>query len=164
KKIIILSTGGTIASVENDDGLAPELSVKELVSHLPEFPDDIELDGGAILNLDSTNMQPEHWVTIAEAIRSYFDDYDGFVITHGTDTLGYTAAALSYMLQDLSKPVVLTGSQVPISFEENDAEQNLADAIRFAREDVGGVFVVFDGRVIQGTRAIKMRTKSYDAF
>jgi L-asparaginase len=164
KKIIILSTGGTIASVENDDGLAPELSVKELVSHLPEFPDDIEIDGTVILNLDSTNMQPEHWVTIAEAIRSHFDDYDGFVITHGTDTLGYTAAALSYMLQDLSKPVVLTGSQVPISFEENDAEQNLADAIRFAREDVGGVFVVFDGRVIQGTRAIKMRTKSYDAF
>lgn len=164
KKILILSTGGTIASVEGADGLAPELSVKDLMSHLPELPDGIEIEGTVLLNLDSTNMQPEHWITIAEAIESYDDDYDGFVITHGTDTLGYTSAALSYMLQNLSKPVILTGSQVPINFEENDAEQNMTDALRLACEEIGGVFVVFDGRVIQGTRAVKMRTKSYDAF
>src|SRR5699024_2345783 len=164
KKILILSTGGTIASVEGTDGLAPKLSVKDLMSHLPELPDGIEIEGTVLLNLDSTNMQPEHWITIAEAIESYDDDYDGFVITHGTDTLGYTSAALSYMLQNLSKPVILTGSQVPINFEENDAEQNMTDALRLACEEIGGVFVVFDGRVIQGTRAVKMRTKSYDAF
>ena len=92
------------------------------------------------------------------------DDYDGFVITHGTDTLAYTSSALSYMLQGLDKPVVLTGSQVPISFKENDAEKNIADAFRFACEDIGGVFIVFDGRVIFGTSAMKIRTKSYDAF
>src|SRR5699024_2098511 len=164
KKILILSTGGTIASVEGTDGLAPKLSVKDLVSHLPELPDDIEIEGTVLLNLDSTNMQPEHWVTIAEAIQSYDDDYDGFVVTHGTDTHGYTSAALSYMLQNLSKPVVLTGSQVPISFEENDAEQNMTDALRLACEEIGGVFVVFDGRVIQGKRSVKVQTKSYDAF
>lgn len=86
------------------------------------------------------------------------------MITHGTDTLAYTSSALSYMLQGLRKPVVLTGSQVPISFKKTDAKKNVADALRFACEDVGGVFIVFDSRVIIGTRAVKMRTKSYDAF
>ncbi len=74
---------------------------------------------------------------------NHYDDYDGFVITHGTDTLAYTSSALSYMLQGLRKPVVLTGSQVPISFKKTDAKKNVADALRFACEDVGGVFIVF---------------------
>lgn len=81
------------------------------------------------------------------------------MITHGTDTLAYTSSALSYMLKGLRKPVVLTGSQVPISFKKTDAKKNVADALRFACEDVGGVFIVFDSRVIIGTRAVKMRTK-----
>ena len=116
------------------------------------------------MNIDSTNMQPEHWKEIANAVFNYYDNYDGFVITHGTDTLAYTSSALSYMLQGLRKPVVLTGSQVPISFKKTDAKKNVADALRFACEDIGGVFIIFDSRVIIGTRAVKMRTKSYDAF
>jgi L-asparaginase len=164
KKILVLATGGTIASVEGNEGLAPGLSVEELLHFLPGSSDDIKIDGKILMNSDSTNLQPEHWVKMADAVYRNYNDYDGFVITHGTDTLAYTSSALSYMLQGLEKPVVLTGSQVPISFKKTDAKKNVADALRFAREDIGGVFIVFDGRVILGTRAVKMRTKSYDAF
>jgi len=164
KKILILTTGGTIASVEGEEGLSPELSAKELLRFLPEPHEKMNIDSKIVMNVDSTNIQPEYWVKMADSVYKNYNHYDGFVITHGTDTLGYTSAALSYMFQGLDKPVVLTGSQVPISFKENDAVKNLSDALRFACEDIGGVFVVFDGRVIQGTRAIKIRTKSYNAF
>nr|WP_263323571.1 asparaginase [Neobacillus sp. Marseille-Q6967] len=164
KKILLLATGGTIASVDKNEGLVPGLSVEELLHYLPESSADIKIDGKILMNIDSTNLQPEQWKIIADSVYTHYHDYDGFVITHGTDTLAYTSSALSYMLQGLEKPVVLTGSQVPISFSKTDAKKNVADALRFACEDIGGVFVVFDGRVILGTRAVKMRTKSYDAF
>lgn len=164
KKLLLLTTGGTIACVAGDEGLTPELSDNELLNCIPSTFRNVKIDGKILMNIDSTNVQPEDWVKIAQSVYDSYEDYDGFVITHGTDTLGYTSAALSYMLQGLDKPVVLTGSQVPISFKENDAEKNIADAFRFACEDIGGVFVVFDGKVILGTRAVKMRTKSYNAF
>jgi L-asparaginase len=164
KKILLLATGGTIASVEGNEGLVPGLSAEELLHFLPESSQDIKIDCKILMNIDSTNLQPEHWVKIANAVHTHYHNYDGFVITHGTDTLAYTSAALSYMLQGLGKPVVLTGSQVPISFKKTDAKKNVADALQFACEDIGGVYIVFDGRVILGTRAVKMRTKSYDAF
>lgn len=164
KKILLLATGGTIASVESEEGLVPGLSAEELLQYFQHTSQNIDVTCSILMNRDSTNMQPEHWVKIAEAISKHYHQYDGFVVTHGTDTLAYTSAALSYMLQGLQKPIVLTGSQVPISFKKTDAKKNLTDALRFACEDIGGVFVVFDGRVIIGTRAVKMRTKSYDAF
>lgn len=164
KKILLLSTGGTIASVEGNEGLVPGLSANELLHFLPETSDNIKIDGKILMNIDSTNLQPEDWIKIANAVYKHYHFYDGFVITHGTDTLAYTSSALSYMLQGLGKPVVLTGSQLPISFKKTDAKKNVIDALRFASEDIGGVFIVFDGRVILGTRAVKMRTKSYDAF
>jgi L-asparaginase len=164
KKILLIATGGTIASVEGNEGLAPGLSAEELLRFIPKFSQEVKIDGKILMNIDSTNIQPEHWVKMADAVFQNYQDYDGFVITHGTDTLAYTSSALSYMLQGLDKPVVLTGSQVPISFKKTDAKKNVTDAIRFACENIGGVFIVFDGRVILGTRAVKMRTKSYDAF
>jgi len=164
KKILIIATGGTIASVEGNEGLVPGLSAEELLHYFPKNLQNIEIECKILMNIDSTNMQPEHWVEMAKAVNQFYHQYDGFVITHGTDTLAYTSAALTYMLQGLTKPVVLTGSQVPISFKKTDAKKNVADALRFACEDIGGVFIVFDGRVIMGTRAVKMRTKSYDAF
>lgn len=164
KKLLLLATGGTIASIESNEGLAPGLSAEELLHHFKNTPQTIQVDCKILMNRDSTNMQPEHWIQMAQAIAEHYEQYDGFVITHGTDTLGYTSAALSYMLTNLQKPVVITGSQVPISFKKTDAKKNVADALRFASEDIGGVFVVFDSRVIIGTRAVKMRTKSYDAF
>lgn len=164
KKILLLATGGTIASVEGNEGLVPGLSAEELLHYLPETINTLKVDGKILMNIDSTNLQPEHWVKIADAVYQNYHEYDGFVITHGTDTLAYTSSALSYLLQGLEKPVVLTGSQIPISFKKTDAKRNVADSLRFACEEIGGVFVVFDGRVILGTRAVKMRTKSYDAF
>ncbi|MED1203098.1 asparaginase [Heyndrickxia acidicola] len=164
KKILLLATGGTIASVEGNEGLVPGLSAEELLQFLPDSTVGVKIDGKILMNIDSTNLQPEHWVTIADAVYKHYDKYDGFVITHGTDTLAYTSSALSYMLQGLDKPVVLTGSQVPISFKKTDAKKNVEDALRFSCENIGGVYIVFDGRVILGTRAVKMRTKSYDAF
>jgi L-asparaginase len=164
KKLLVLATGGTIASVEGKEGLVPGLSAEELLQYFQDTSHSVDVTCQILMNRDSTNMQPEHWVQMAEAIAQNYEQYDGFVITHGTDTLAYTSAALSYMLQGLQKPVVITGSQVPISFKKTDAKKNVSDALRFACEDIGGVFVVFDGRVIIGTRAVKMRTKSYDAF
>jgi L-asparaginase len=156
KRLLLLATGGTIASVESKEGLVPGMSAEELLNYFEKSSLPVDVTCKILMNRDSTNMQPEHWVTIADAIASNYDQFDGFVITHGTDTLAYTSAALSYMLQGLDKPVVLTGSQVPISFKKTDAKKNLTDALRFACEDTGGVFVVFDGRVIVGTRAVKL--------
>jgi L-asparaginase len=164
KKILVIATGGTIASIIGQDGLVPGLSASELLQYFQNADTSIDVTCQILMNRDSTNMQPEHWVQMAEVIGQYYQQYDGFIITHGTDTMAYTAAALSYMLQNLQKPVIITGSQIPISFKQTDAKKNLADAVRFACENIGGVFVVFDGRVIIGTRAVKMRTKSYDAF
>lgn len=164
KKLLLIATGGTIASIEGEDGLVPGLSADELLQYFQQNEYNIDVACQILMNRDSTNMQPEHWISMAETVAQNYQQYDGFIITHGTDTLGYTSAALSYMLQGLTKPVVITGSQVPISFKKTDAVKNLNDAVTFACEDIGGVFVVFDGRVIIGTRAVKMRTKSYDAF
>lgn len=164
KKILLLSTGGTIASVQGEYGLAPVLSSEQLISYLPQEAQDFTVVSKRVMSIDSTNMQPEFWIPIAEAVYENYHQYEGFVITHGTDTMAFTSAALCYMLQNLRKPIVLTGSQVPISFRDTDAKRNLIDAFRFACEDVGGVFVVFDGKVITGTRAVKLRTKSYAAF
>ena len=164
KKLLLLTTGGTIASVEGENGLKPGVTADELLRYVSKLDNDYTMETTSLMNLDSTNMQPEYWVKIAEAIKENYEHYDGFVITHGTDTMAYTSAALSYMLQYTQKPIVITGSQIPITFQKTDAKKNITDAIRFACESVGGVYVVFDGRVIQGTRAIKLRTKSYDAF
>ncbi|MFE5319886.1 asparaginase [Paenibacillus sp. NPDC056579] len=164
KKLLLLATGGTIAAVQGMEGLAPGMDADELISFLDGKNQDYRLDSKLLMNIDSTNMQPESWVKIAEAIYENYSQYDGFVITHGTDTMAYTSAALSYMLHNVNKPVVITGSQVPINVKKTDAKRNVLDSIRFACEDTGGVFLVFDGRVIRGTRAVKIRTKSYDAF
>ena len=106
-----------------------------------------------LLSLDSTNLGTAHWLQIAGAIRARYDRYDGFVISHGTDTMAYTAAALSYLIQDAAKPIILTGAQKPISFDSTDSKVNLTDAFLCACSDtLHGVMIVFNGKVIQGTR------------
>lgn len=164
KKILVIATGGTIASVKGKEGLTPAVAASKLLEYVSEVKNYCNIDAFQILNIDSTNMQPKYWVKIANYIENNYDNYDGFVITHGTDTMAYTSAALSYMLQNLNKPVVITGAQRPISEKDTDGVKNLIDAIMFSLEDVGGVFVVFDGKVILGTRATKLRTRSYNAF
>ena len=110
-------------------------------------------------------MLPSDWIKIAECIKENYDSYDGFVICHGTDTLSYTASALSYLIQNSKKPIVLTGAQKPISTDSTDARNNLVDSFRYAVSDKAtGVVVVFDGKVIAGTKAQKIRSKSFNAF
>ncbi len=164
KKILIITTGGTIASIETEHGLIPALTSEELLSYLHGIDDEFNLTTMSILNLDSTNIEPEHWIMMAETIRENYYDYDGFVIIHGTDTMAFTAAALSYLIQNSSKPIVLTGAQKPIGMEITDAKANLRDSIIYA-SDIGsyGVQIVFDGKVIAGTRAKKTKSLSYAA-
>lgn len=166
KKILLLATGGTIASRPTAaGGLAPAITSQELLSFVPELAELCDIDAAQLYNVDSTNMGPEQWRGIVHAIRTQYDRYDGFVITHGTDTMAYTAAALSYMIQNSSKPVVLTGSQKSIYNRDTDARNNLYRAVLYASSpEAWGVQLVFDNKVILGTRARKTRTKSFNAF
>ncbi len=165
KNILMIATGGTIASMNTDAGLLPKLSSKELLESVPEIGQICNVTQIQPFNLDSTNIYSAHWLEIARIVEENYRKYDGFVVTHGTDTMAYTAAALSYLIQDSPKPVVLTGSQKSVSLRDTDARRNLLDAFTYcADEDACGVRVVFDGSVILGTRAKKTRTRSYNAF
>ncbi len=165
KRILMITTGGTIASQKTEDGLAPELSAEELLTYVPVVAELCHVDTLSLFNLDSTNVTPRHWERLSRALEEHYDAYDGFVICHGTDTLAYTAAALSYMVQDSPKPIVITGSQKPIHMDVTDAKTNLLDSFRYAVDDASQrVSIVFDGKVIVGTRARKERAKSYNAF
>ena len=165
KKILLIATGGTIASRHTEHGLSPQISGKELLGYIPEAKDFCRIDVIQPFSLDSTNVNGKHWVILAGLIREHYSAYDGFVICHGTDTMAYTAAALSYLVRHSAKPVVITGAQRPIDLPDTDARTNLLDSVRFASDDrAHDVCIVFGGMVIAGTRAKKERTKSYDAF
>lgn len=165
KKILMIATGGTIASKQTEHGLAPGITPEELVSYIPAVKNVCEVETVQVCNLDSTNVTPEHWKLMVKAVEDNYYDYDGFVICHGTDTLAYTAAALSYMIQNSSKPIVITGAQKPIDMDVTDAKTNLLDSFIYASDDASqNVNVVFDGKVIVGTRAKKEHAKSFNAF
>ena len=165
KKILIIGTGGTIASKPSADGLTPDLDSKQLIDSIPSISDICDVDCIQAFSLDSTNVRPDHWLVLAEIITENYDRYDGFVITHGTDTMAYTAAGLSYLIQNSKKPVVLTGAQKPIGEEITDAKRNIIDALVYAVDEGShGVVVVFSGAVICGTRARKNYSKRFMAF
>ncbi len=166
KRILLIATGGTIASRPTAaGGLAPALTSAELLACVPELAEVCHIDALQLYNLDSTNIGPDQWIGMVHAVRDHYDAYDGFVITHGTDTMAYTAAALAYMIQRSAKPVVLTGSQKSIYNRDTDARNNLYRAVLYACHPAAwGVQLVFDGKVILGTRARKIRTKSFNAF
>lgn len=165
KKILMIGTGGTIASKQTEHGLSPGLTTQDILSYIPQVKDVCEVSTLQVCNIDSTNVTPKHWVLLSKAIEENYDKYDGFVICHGTDTLAYTAAALSYMIQNSSKPIVITGAQKPINMDVTDAKTNLLDSFIYASDDDSqDVNIVFDGKVIVGTRAKKERAKSYNAF
>lgn len=164
KKVLILATGGTISSRAGEGGMVPQSAPPALLSALEEFRDYYELSYRSILNLDSSNIQSEEWQLIARSVFEALPDYDGVVITHGTDTMAYTASALTFMLQNLSKPVVLTGSQIPIGTPLSDARSNLATALAAVDHNVLGVSIAFNHKLISGCRAVKVRTMGFDAF
>ena len=165
KRILLIATGGTIASSEDGNGLSPTLTGQELAQAVPEIAAVANVDVQQLMNIDSTNMRPADWVRIAQAIEEAYAAYDGFVVLHGTDTMAYTAAALSYLVQHSPKPIVLTGSQKPMANPFTDAKLNLYQSLLYAVDDrASDVSVAFGGHVIAGTRARKQRTMSFNAF
>lgn len=165
KRIQLIATGGTIASTEDGSGLSPALSGEELAQSVPEIAGLCELDIVQPMNIDSTNMRPGDWMRIRDVIVQGYADHDGFVILHGTDTMSYTAAALSYLIQDSPKPIVLTGSQKPMANPFTDAKLNLYQSLLYALDERShDVSIVFGGVAIAGTRARKQRTMSFNAF
>lgn len=165
KKVLMIGTGGTIASKQTEHGLSPGLTSEEILSYIPQVQQVCKVDTIQICNIDSTNVTPKHWELMVKTVEERYEDYDGFVICHGTDTLAYTAAALSYMIQNSRKPIIITGAQKPIDMEITDAKTNLLDSFIYAADDESqGVDIVFDGKVILGTRAKKVQSKSYNAF
>lgn len=164
KRILLIGTGGTIASEMGDNGLEPELTSRQLLRYVPDISGICEIDCIQLFSLDSTNIRPEHWLRIAKSIQEGYGQYDGFVVSHGTDTMAYTAAGLSYLIQNSLKPIVLTGAQKPIGYDTTDSKQNLRDAFTVAASGMSGVMLVFNGKIIMGTRARKTHSKSFEAF
>ncbi|WP_041738495.1 asparaginase [Coriobacterium glomerans] len=165
KHILLVATGGTIASTEAGRGLSPALTGEELARAVPEIAALCDIEIMQPMNIDSTNMLPVNWLRIRDIIVERYDAFDGFVILHGTDTMAYTAAALSYLIQQSPKPIVITGSQRPMGSSFTDAKLNLYQSLRFATDARShDVTIVFGGIAIAGTRARKQRTMSSNAF
>ena len=169
KKVCVIYTGGTIGMVPTDKGYAPEKGYFQgLLNEIPQlnYPDMpqwelVEFDP----LLDSSDMSVEHWNMIGRAIAERYDDFDGFVVLHGTDTMAYSASALSFMLEGLAKPVVFTGSQIPMCRVGSDGLSNLTNSLLIASgETACEVGVFFDGELYRGNRCTKVSADTLDAF
>lgn len=177
-KILLITTGGTIAQTHDEHGIAIsgasnglEDTINQIIellnNHDQELHQISSVDIKSIMNKDSSNIIPEDWVDIINVIVKEYDNYDAFVVTHGTNTLGYTCAALSFALGNLGKPVVLTGSQVSYGYPSSDARMNMESAFRIAaykEEKIAGVMAVFGSNIITGTRVKKTTEFDFDAF
>lgn len=166
KKIRLLYTGGTFGMrpLEPEQTLAPSVLTDVIAQKIPEVYSIANIDTEIIFNLDSSNMHIPHWQTLAERIATHIDHYDGFVVVHGTDAMVYSATALSFMLSNLPKPVIFTGSQKPIAALRSDAKNNLIDAIELACHDIPEVCIMFDNRLYRANRTIKVSSTHFDAF
>ena len=164
KRVLLLSTGGTIASRPGKDGLEPGITGEELISSLGDLKGKFDVHVKQILNLDSSNIQAEEWQLMARSVYESLPEYDGIVITHGTDTMAYSASMLSFMLPGLNKPVVFTGSQIPMDNMLTDARNNLFCALAAVEAGIMGVSVAFNRHIMRGCRAVKVRTMGFDAF
>lgn len=149
---------GTLVAPPEEWALANLLQIE------PKIHDLAEISVEYIDNIDSTNIRPEHWDRIVASIAAHYENYDGFIITHGTDTMAYTSSALSFALKDIGKPVVITGSQIPGNRIETDARRNLINSVRVAVEDIAGVMIVFYEHLIWGARASKVSESKLGAF
>lgn len=173
-KILIIYTGGTIGMIESPETHTLEpFDFSHLIDNVPKIKlldyqiDSVSLDPP----IDSSNMNPSHWRKIAEVIGKNYRDYDGFVILHGTDTMAYTASALSFMLENLNKPVIITGSQLPIGEVRTDGEENLITALQIAADSsqpgvpmVQEVAILFENYLWRGNRSTKMSADNFNAF
>ena len=163
KKILLLTTGGTIASRPGGEGLEPHRSdvMERELEQLRTYYDITVRD---IMCLDSSNIRPEEWQIIACNIFEYREGFDGVVVSHGTDTMAYTASAVTFMLPDIDRPVVFTGSQLPLADMLSDGPDNLRTAFAMAASGNAGVFLAFDRKVMLGCRAVKVRASGFSAF
>ena len=164
KQVLLIATGGTIACRETENGLLPTLTGAELLSLLPGLGDLCTVTVCDLMHLDSTDMTAADRAAIARTVWENRSGYDGFVIAHGTDTLAYTAALLHHMLPGTDKPVVLTGSMLPMGAPGSDAPRNLLDAFRAAAAGRAGVFAVVHGKIIPGNHVFKRHSSEADAF
>ena len=163
KKILLLTTGGTIASVPGGEGLEPHRSdvMERELNQLRTYYDIVVRD---VMCLDSSNIRPEEWQQLARDIFECRTGFDGIVISHGTDTMAYTASAVTYMLPGIDLPVVFTGSQLPLADILSDGPDNLRTAFAMAASGKPGVFLAFDRKVMLGCRAVKVRASGFSAF
>ena len=169
KRVYIAYTGGTIGMTNTPDGYAPAYGYLEAqIAAMPELRSDLmpeydihEYDP----LLDSANMTPAEWLKIAQDIADHYDPYDGFIVLHGTDTMAYTASALPFMLQGLRKPVILTGSQIPLCEVRNDARANIITVMMIAaRFAIPEVCLYFGNQLLRGCRSVKVNADGFDAF
>ncbi|MBQ6719690.1 MAG: asparaginase [Oscillospiraceae bacterium] len=163
KKILLLTTGGTIASMPGGEGLEPHRSdvMERELNQLRTYYDITVQD---VMCLDSSNIRPEEWQFIARHIFENRAGFDGIVVSHGTDTMAYTASAVTFMLPNIDVPVVFTGSQLPLADMLSDGPDNLRTAFAMAAAGHPGVFLAFDRKVMRGCRAVKVRASGFSAF
>lgn len=164
KKILMITTGGTIACSQSGQGLIPTWDTNQYSEMMQALCPDCQVNLLSIMNVDSTNMTPDRMQRIARTIYKYYQDFDGFVVSHGTDTMAYSASLVAYMLHNLSKPVVFTGSQLPLEAEYTDAKENLKTAVHYASFGQAGVWIAFHGKIMNALRCKKLYSKNLDAF
>ena len=171
--ILIIYTGGTIGMIQDPvDGTLVPIDFNNITDHVPVLRETgFNLDSVSFDPvIDSSNIDPSVWIKIAGIIEENYDRYNGFVVLHGTDTMAYTASALSFMFENLSKPIILTGSQLPISLLRTDGRENLITAVEIAAAHENGAPVVpevcifFDDELTRGNRTTKLSAEHFDAF
>lgn len=166
KNILLLQTGGTIAMQLNSDGpeLQPDKWSELLHDEIPELSKLANIEVEKIFFEDSSDINHHHWKFMAGYIFDHYDNFDGFVILHGTDTMAYTASALSFALRNINKPVIFTGSQVPMSSIRSDARRNLVNAVELATHPFREIAICFNDHLYRGNRSTKMSIGDFDAF
>ncbi len=170
-RIFIAYTGGTIGMKQTEEGYVPSPGyLQRLMAETPAFQaDDVPAYDVYEFDplLDSANMTPDEWGQLARVVCDHYREYDGFLVVHGTDTMAFTASALSFMLHPLDKPIVLTGSQIPLAESRNDAQGNLLTALQLLgtyADRLPGVYLYFDDELLRGNRATKVNADAFAAF
>jgi len=172
QKILIIYTGGTIGMIKDDNGVLLPFNFENLLSYIPllkNFPAEIS-SYSFDEPIDSADANPEFWIKIARTLEEHYDNFDGFVILHGSDTMAYSASALSFMLENLSKPIILTGSQLPIGLIRTDGRENIIAAMELAcmtkngKSLISEVCIYFENRLFRGNRTSKFSADNFDAF
>ncbi len=169
KKILIISYGGTIVMVVRNNEVVPAENVEEILNMVPRVKEIADVEFAILSNVDSTNVGPHDWTRLSNYIGKNIDDYDGFVVTHGTNTMAYTASALSLALgPGLKKPVIITGSQLPLTSYGNDAHNNLEYSVKTVlkaiEENIAQVMIVFSDVILSGCRSVKVSEDNFRAF